>query len=183
MLCIINALGIPPVRLMGKKNYPFCITLTLPHPNERKMSLFIFSYTIWGICAVTCWLAGWSCPGFGRGRFICNSLVCLSSLLLRCCCCHQCYVAPLPLLSRHHHSMEANHIPPWLISVDTLNNNHPSIHHLQAILFYTPRYLWKMWEGGKIHGLIMDLDVVLCSQVEKRAKKRLLLEYLWDNLK
>lgn len=56
-------------------------------------------------------------------------------------------------------------------------------HHLQAILFYTPRYLWKMWEGGKIHGLIMDLDVVLCSQVEKRAKKRLLLEYLWDNLK
>lgn len=57
------------------------------------------------------------------------------------------------------------------------------VHHLQAILFYTPRYLWKMWEGGKIHGLIMDLDVVLCSQVEKRAKKRLLLEYLWDNLK
>lgn len=56
-------------------------------------------------------------------------------------------------------------------------------HHLQAILFYTPRYLWKMWEGGKIHGLIMDLDIVLCSQVEKRAKKRLLLEYLWDNLK
>lgn len=60
---------------------------------------------------------------------------------------------------------------------------HRLVHHLQAILFYTPRYLWKMWEGGKIHGLIMDLDVVLCSQVEKRAKKRLLLEYLWDNLK
>lgn len=58
-----------------------------------------------------------------------------------------------------------------------------AVHHLQAILFYTPRYLWKMWEGGKIQGLIMDLDVVLCSQVEKRAKKRLLLEYLWDNLK
>lgn len=87
-------------------------------------------------------------------------------------------------LSRHHHpgritlSLMQTDLISCLILVDT-----DAIHHLQAILFYTPRYLWKMWEGGKIQGLIMDLDVVLCSQVEKRAKKRLLLEYLWDNLK
>ncbi|XP_049782705.1 innexin shaking-B [Schistocerca cancellata] len=53
----------------------------------------------------------------------------------------------------------------------------------QAILFYTPRWLWKNWEGGKIHALIMDLDVGICSEVEKKQKKKLLLDYLWDNLR
>ena len=28
----------------------------------------------------------------------------------------------------------------------------------QAILFYTPRWLWKNWETGKIGALVMDLD-------------------------
>ncbi|XP_063235974.1 innexin shaking-B isoform X3 [Bacillus rossius redtenbacheri] len=54
---------------------------------------------------------------------------------------------------------------------------------LQAILFYTPRWLWKNWEGGKIQALMMDLDVGICSEVEKKQKKKLLLDYLWDNLK
>nr|CAD7568996.1 unnamed protein product [Timema californicum] len=53
----------------------------------------------------------------------------------------------------------------------------------QAILFYTPRWLWKNWEGGKIHALMMDLDVGICSEIEKKQKKKLLLDYLWDNLK
>jgi innexin len=43
--------------------------------------------------------------------------------------------------------------------------------------------LWKSWEGGKIHALMMDLDVGICSEVEKKQKKKLLLDYLWDNLK
>jgi hypothetical protein len=29
----------------------------------------------------------------------------------------------------------------------------------QAILFYVPRWLWKNWEAGKIHALMMDLDI------------------------
>ncbi|XP_046591941.1 innexin shaking-B isoform X1 [Neodiprion lecontei] len=53
----------------------------------------------------------------------------------------------------------------------------------QAILFYTPRWLWKGWEGGKIHALMMDLDIGICSEVEKKQKKKLLLDYLWENLK
>nr|XP_018896518.1 PREDICTED: innexin shaking-B [Bemisia tabaci] len=53
----------------------------------------------------------------------------------------------------------------------------------QAILFYTPRWLWKHWEGGKIHALMMDLDIGICSEVEKKQKKKLLLDYLWENLK
>lgn len=55
--------------------------------------------------------------------------------------------------------------------------------HFQAILFYTPRWLWKSWEGGKIHALIMDLDIGICSEAEKKQKKKLLLDYLWENLK
>jgi len=58
-----------------------------------------------------------------------------------------------------------------------------SIRFLQAILFYTPRWLWKSWEGGKIHALIMDLDIGICSEAEKKQKKKLLLDYLWENLR
>ncbi|XP_077284729.1 innexin family member shaking B [Arctopsyche grandis] len=53
----------------------------------------------------------------------------------------------------------------------------------QAMLFYTPRWLWKSWEGGKIRALIMDLDVGICSEIEKKTKKKLILDYLWQNLK
>lgn len=53
----------------------------------------------------------------------------------------------------------------------------------QAILFYTPRWLWKGWEGGKIHALMMDLDIGLCSEIEKKQKKKMLLDYLWENLR
>lgn len=27
----------------------------------------------------------------------------------------------------------------------------------QAVMFYTPRYLWKMWEGGRLKALASDL--------------------------
>ncbi|KAK9498435.1 hypothetical protein O3M35_011008 [Rhynocoris fuscipes] len=46
-----------------------------------------------------------------------------------------------------------------------------------------PRWLWKHWEGGKIHALMLDLDVGICSELEKRQKKKLLLDYLWENLR
>ena len=54
---------------------------------------------------------------------------------------------------------------------------------LQSILFYIPRWLWKNWEAGKITALLMDLDVGVISEVEKKQKKKLLLDYLYDNLK
>ena len=50
-------------------------------------------------------------------------------------------------------------------------------------MFYVPRWLWKNWEAGKIHALMMDLDIGVVQDVEKRQKKRLLLDYLADNLK
>jgi hypothetical protein len=54
---------------------------------------------------------------------------------------------------------------------------------LQAILFYIPRWLWKNWEAGKIQALMMDLDLGIISEAEKRSKKKLLLDYLYSNLK
>ena len=54
---------------------------------------------------------------------------------------------------------------------------------LQAILFYIPRWLWKNWEAGKIQALMMDLDLGIISEAEKRSKKKLLLDYLYAILK
>jgi hypothetical protein len=51
------------------------------------------------------------------------------------------------------------------------------------MLFYIPRWLWKNWEAGKITALMMDLDIGVVSEVEKKQKKKLLLDYLYDNLK
>ena len=51
------------------------------------------------------------------------------------------------------------------------------------MLFYVPRWLWKNWEAGKITALMMDLDVGVMPEVEKKQKKKLLLDYLYDNLK
>nr|CAH7717278.1 unnamed protein product [Callosobruchus chinensis] len=53
----------------------------------------------------------------------------------------------------------------------------------QAMLFYAPRWLWKSWEGGKIHALMMDLDVAVCTEIEKKQKKKLMIDYLWENLR
>ncbi|CAG2115907.1 unnamed protein product, partial [Medioppia subpectinata] len=51
----------------------------------------------------------------------------------------------------------------------------------QSTLFYIPRWLWKMWEGGKIQALMMDLDVGVCSDQEKKQKKKLLVDYLYNS--
>ncbi|CAG2159069.1 unnamed protein product [Oppiella nova] len=51
----------------------------------------------------------------------------------------------------------------------------------QSTLFYIPRWLWKMWEGGKIQALMMDLDVGVCSEQEKKQKKKLLVDYLYNS--
>jgi hypothetical protein len=53
----------------------------------------------------------------------------------------------------------------------------------QAILFYVPRWLWKNWEAGKIAALRMDLNLGIISEVEKKLKKKLLIEYMYTNLK
>lgn len=53
----------------------------------------------------------------------------------------------------------------------------------QAILFYIPRWLWKHWEAGKIHALLLDMDVGVVAEIEKKQKKKMLLDYLYINLR
>lgn len=52
----------------------------------------------------------------------------------------------------------------------------------QACLFYIPRYVWKIAEGGKMRMLIMNLDNPILSEESKSEKKKLLLEYVMGNL-
>ena len=68
---------------------------------------------------------------------------------------------------RHHHRQSS--------SIRTLS--------FQAILFYIPRWLWKNWEAGKVSALRMDLNLGIISDVEKKLKKKLLIDYLYSNLK
>ncbi|GAB6024878.1 hypothetical protein CHUAL_009991 [Chamberlinius hualienensis] len=51
----------------------------------------------------------------------------------------------------------------------------------QAVLFYIPRWLWKNWESGKIEALMMGLHLGVFTEAEKKFKKKLLMDYLWDN--
>ncbi|XP_057326644.1 innexin inx2-like [Microplitis mediator] len=52
----------------------------------------------------------------------------------------------------------------------------------QGILFYIPRYLWKIWEGGRIKMLMQDLNCPITSDAEKTEKNyQSLVSYLTEN--
>ena len=50
-------------------------------------------------------------------------------------------------------------------------------------MFYIPRWLWKNWEAGKVSTLRMDLNLGVQSDTDKKLKKKLLIDYLYSNLK
>jgi len=47
----------------------------------------------------------------------------------------------------------------------------------QAILFYIPRYLWKVWEGGKLNMLVSGLNVPIVDGKLKKDRLTVLLDY------
>ena len=51
---------------------------------------------------------------------------------------------------------------------------------LQAIMFYLGRYLWKIWEGGKVRMLLMDLNQPIVDDTDGR--KNNLVEYFVKNI-
>jgi hypothetical protein len=53
---------------------------------------------------------------------------------------------------------------------------------IQALLFYTPHYLWKMWESGHIKMLKGNLDDPLLEEETKNYEKTLVVNYLQNNL-
>lgn len=51
----------------------------------------------------------------------------------------------------------------------------------QAMFFYGPRYLWKMWEGGRVASLAIDLKYQMCD--EARAERlELIVKYFANNM-
>ncbi|CAD7087332.1 unnamed protein product [Hermetia illucens] len=53
----------------------------------------------------------------------------------------------------------------------------------QAIACYTPKYLWDMFEGGLLRTIVMGLNLAICPEEEKCAKKSNLLDYLLKHIK
>lgn len=57
----------------------------------------------------------------------------------------------------------------------------------QAMLFYIPRYLWKIWEAGKIRMLVQELNTPIIignnnSQKGIDDKRKVIVEYFYNNL-
>jgi len=50
----------------------------------------------------------------------------------------------------------------------------------QAILFYIPRYLWKLWEGGKMKMLVQELNLPIVEENTKLDRIQILIDYFTD---
>ncbi|XP_068084338.1 innexin inx2 [Anabrus simplex] len=48
----------------------------------------------------------------------------------------------------------------------------------QAVLFSIPRHLWKIWEGGRLRMLAVDLGCPLVGDTWNADRKKMLVEYL-----
>ena len=52
----------------------------------------------------------------------------------------------------------------------------------QAMLFYMPHYLWKMWEGGKCQMLVMDMQSPVTPAAKRRDQQKRITEYFSASL-
>ncbi|XP_064457021.1 innexin shaking-B-like [Ornithodoros turicata] len=53
----------------------------------------------------------------------------------------------------------------------------------QAVFFYVPRWLWKMWENGKVEAIVSALDVKSAIFQEQREARNSLVDFLVLNLR
>jgi hypothetical protein len=54
---------------------------------------------------------------------------------------------------------------------------------LQAMLCYTPKWLWDAWEGNLMRTIIMGLNIGMRSEEDKANKKKILIDYLLKHIK
>lgn len=58
----------------------------------------------------------------------------------------------------------------------------------QAMLFYIPRYLWKIWEGGRIRMLVSELSCPILVGANSKGnkeiedKRKMIVDYFHNNL-
>uniref|UniRef100_T1JJS6 Innexin n=1 Tax=Strigamia maritima TaxID=126957 RepID=T1JJS6_STRMM len=53
----------------------------------------------------------------------------------------------------------------------------------QAILFYLPKFIWKIWEGGLMKSLTSGLHIAVAAEEDRRGEKRVLIEYLMKHVR
>ena len=53
----------------------------------------------------------------------------------------------------------------------------------QAMLCYTPKWIWDAWEGGLMNTIVMGLNIGVCEEDVKTNKKKMLLDYLLRHVK
>ncbi|CAO1416593.1 unnamed protein product [Diamesa serratosioi] len=53
----------------------------------------------------------------------------------------------------------------------------------QACACYTPKFLWDAFEGGLLRTIAMNLNLGICREEEKVAKKQALIDYMLRHLK
>lgn len=49
-------------------------------------------------------------------------------------------------------------------------------------MFYVPRYLWKVFEGGKIKMLVAELNTPIVDEENKKNRIEMLVKYFSLNL-
>lgn len=53
----------------------------------------------------------------------------------------------------------------------------------QAAACYIPKFLWDAFEGGLLRTIVMGLNLAICSEEEKCAKRNAILDYLLKHIK
>lgn len=52
---------------------------------------------------------------------------------------------------------------------------------LQALCFYVPHLLWKIWEKGQIQRIINDLNKIILTAKKRNEEQSGLVDYLYRN--
>nr|XP_019532564.1 innexin inx1 isoform X2 [Aedes albopictus] len=67
----------------------------------------------------------------------------------------------------------------WISSTFTM----PDAYKREAVACYVPKFLWDATEGGLMRSIVMGLNIGICREDEKCAKKQALIEYVLKRLR
>ena len=76
-----------------------------------------------------------------------------------------------------------NNIPRTKLSI-SVSTRVPFVLFGQALMFYTPYYLWKMWEGSKVRSIIQGMHIFTIKEKAEvlDEKEEILTGYIVSNL-
>lgn len=53
----------------------------------------------------------------------------------------------------------------------------------QAVACYLPKFIWDKFEGGLLRTIVMGLNIAICPEGEKTAKKGAILDYITKHIR